>query len=203
MGTDIWMYAEYKKNEKWYLIGEMEENIEYYPEEKENAQRYKPKEIYNIRAYDLFPILANVRNPTGRSVNNQKYEFISQPRGLPSDLSLELQEWLKNWNDEIEYPSWLLLQEVLGFDWEGKFMFHQAMVEPSVAHLFGNGRGKFPRQQWPKDTPVRYAVGMKDGVTVTWIDSYKDSVDPHFFEVLDSLKPYGTPNDIRLVFWFN
>jgi hypothetical protein len=202
MGTDMWIYAEYKKNGKWNLIGEIESNTDY-PREGKNAQQYKPKEIYDGRDYNLFAILADVRNPTGTSLNNQKYDVISLPRGLPQDLSLEMTQWLKHWEDGVAWPSWLLLQEILDFDWENKIMVHQAMVEPSVAYLFGNGRNKFPYQQWPEDIPIRYAVKMKGGVTVTWIDAYKDSVDPYFFEVLDSIKIYANPSDIRLVFWFN
>lgn len=207
MGTDIYLYAEIKKNHGWHLLGELEENPEYYPEEKPNAQLLKPVELYDSRNYDLFGILADVRNPNGRTLDNQKFEVISPARGLPDDLSPEIHDWLTDWewgNDEesdISSPSWLLLSEILQFDWHGKVMRYEAMVDARVAHLFEEDK-PFPYSQWPEDIQMSYSQYHRDGVTVRWASTYAESVGKDFMDLLNVLSQHGQPSQIRLVFWF-
>jgi hypothetical protein len=207
MGTDIYLYAEIKRKDGWHLLGELEENSEYYPEEKPNAQMLKPVELYANRNYNLFSILADVRNPDGKTLGNQKFEVISPPRGLPEDLSPELHDWLKereledDKGSDVSGSSWLLLSEVLQFDWHGKVMRYEAMVDARAAHLFDENE-PFPLCQWPKDIPISYSAYKKDGTTVRWSDTYANAVGTDFFELLENLKKYGDPSQIRLVFWF-
>lgn len=204
MGTDIYLYAEIKREDGWHLLGELKENSEYYLEEKPNAQLLKPVELYASRNYDLFSILTDVRNPNGKTLNNHKFEVISPSRGLPEDLSPELRDLLKEWELEdgkdsgVSGSSWLLLSEVLQFDWHGKVMRYEAMVDARAAHLFDENKS-FPSRQWPKDIPVGYSVIMRDGVIVRWTDTYADAVGTDFFEMLENLKKYGDPSQIRLI----
>ena len=208
MGTDIYLYAEIKRKGSWHLLLESEENSRYHPEGKLNAQLLKPVELYASRNYDLFSILADVRNPNGKTLDNQKFEVISPPRGLPEDLSPELRDLLKEWEFEngedggFSGPSWLLLSEVLQFDWHGKVMHYEAMVDARAAHLFDENE-PFPFRQWPKDIPISYGVIIKDGVIVRWTDTYANAVGTDFFEMLENLKKYGDPSQIRLVFGFD
>ncbi|MBE9140204.1 hypothetical protein IQ254_23895 [Nodosilinea sp. LEGE 07088] len=208
MGTDICLYAEIKRKDSWHLLLESEENSRYYPEGKLNTQLLKPVELYASRNCDLFSILADVSNPNGHTLDNQKFEVISPPRGLPEDLSPELRDLLKEWefgdgkDSGVSGPSWLLLSEVLRFDWHGKVMRYEAMVDARAAHLF-NENEPFPFRQWPKDIPTSYSVVMRDGVIVRWTATYADAVETDFFEMLENLKQYGDPSQIRLVFWFD
>lgn len=81
---------------------------------------------FHDRNYNLFAILAGVRN-------GYDLESISEPRGLPDDLSLELRKL--NYDDPLyvesedsndislgdHSQSWLTLAELLAFDWSREF----------------------------------------------------------------------------------
>ena len=87
MGTDIFMYSEYRQHGRWALCEPLEPNPwhEDVPEDPE----FKPKEVYDERNYSLFAILADIRNPSHGWTG---YRFIAKPRGLPSDISPELMQ---------------------------------------------------------------------------------------------------------------
>ncbi|MBF2002798.1 MAG: hypothetical protein IGS38_18995 [Synechococcales cyanobacterium M58_A2018_015] len=213
MGTDIYLYAEIKKHGTWQplsLAEQGEHRPEYCPESDPedylDSQLSAPVEIYNSRNDDLFAILGDVRNPTGRTLNDQPFDVIAPPRGLPEDLSIEIRSMLNDWECEtgsgVSGPSWLLLSEVLEFDWYGKFMCYQAMVDARVAHLFEESK-PFPYDPWPKEIPIGYATYMRDGVIVRWTDTYADAAGQDFMDLLNTLKQQGEPSQIRLVFWFD
>lgn len=207
MGTDVFLYAEVRKKEGWRLLGETESNPDYFPDCKPDAQPTKPVELYDSRNYDLFGILADMRNPNGRTLNDQKFDVIAQPRGLPDDLGPEIRDWLKDWaweeSEQADYscPSWLLLSEVLKFDWHGKVMQYEAMVDPRVAHLFEEAK-PFPVRHWPEGIPVSCSRYRRDGVSVRWTSTYAESAGPDFMEAVSDLSQHGEASDIRLVFWF-
>lgn len=202
MGTDISLYAEVKRDGVWHLIGGLEENPEYYPEENSQAQRFKPISIYDVRNYNLFAILADVRNPNARTLNGQKFEVIAPTRGLPEDLCPEIRHWSEGWRGELFSPSWLSLSEILRFDWHRKRMHFQAMVDARVAPLFQPNK-PFPLKSWPKDIPIGYGAYLKDGVTVCWADTYAASVGEPFLNAMEGLKTDEKPSRLRLVFWFD
>lgn len=56
MGTDIYMYAEVKRDGAWHLIGGLEENDDYDPEYDTDDHRFKPIDVYDARNYNLFAI---------------------------------------------------------------------------------------------------------------------------------------------------
>lgn len=62
------------------------------------------------RSYDLFAVLANVRNYC-------LAEPISQPRGLPDDVSTMVRRWSEYDDDELHSHSWLSLAELRAYDW--------------------------------------------------------------------------------------
>lgn len=87
----------------------------------DTGSRYKDREKYvwfDDRNYNLFAILADVRNG---------FDFvpISEPRGLPDDLSPEVQKIADGMDDEESNDvslgdhsqSWLTLKELLDYDW--------------------------------------------------------------------------------------
>ncbi len=189
MGIDISMYAEkIDIAGTWQLL-----------KEPTDSQTASYAEIYyGSRNYDLFAILADVRNPTGRTVDNRLFETIASPPALPADLSAELRDETRD--TEIWGSSWLLLSEVLQFDWYGKVMCHEAMVDARVAHLFEESK-PFPLAQWLPEIEVGYAIYMLDGVTVRWTETYGESAGD-FMKFLERLKQQGEPSQIRLVFWF-
>ena len=77
-------------------------------------------EFYGDRNYDLFAILADVRNGYGFAGldTGEGFNVIAKPRGLPNDISpnvAELAEW--TFDENYQTASWLTLAEIQAFDW--------------------------------------------------------------------------------------
>lgn len=107
MGTDIHFFVERKVEGFWLSCDEW----------TDEGYWHVSKYFYENRNYDLFAILANVRNGFGfAGVDTGEGFFpISEPRGLPTDLSEELQRQVDNCLDHT--PSWLTVAELLAYDW--------------------------------------------------------------------------------------
>lgn len=67
------------------------------------------KRFYGGRNYYLFGILAGVRY--------DRIEPISEPRGVPNDISEAYKEQLKQWEGDAHSKSYLTLKELLDVDW--------------------------------------------------------------------------------------
>ncbi len=84
---------------------------------------------YDDRNYNLFAILANVRNgygfggiPTGDG-----FVPMAAPRGLPRDASIEVRAWSDRWGGDGHSHSWCTLRELLDYDWT-QITSHVGMV---------------------------------------------------------------------------
>ncbi len=80
------------------------------PEEEE---AYWNLPLFIQRNYDLFAILAGVQN-------HLRIQPISPPHGIPGDASEAVKAaWaMARKYPEVHTPSWLSLQDLLGFDWD-------------------------------------------------------------------------------------
>jgi hypothetical protein len=198
MGTDISLYLERKEFGTWVFAAPLVPNEEYHAEAPELGPALRPQELYSGRKYSLFAILGDVWNPCR---SDSRYEIISAPRGLPPDLSPELQTWYDSFGHWFS-ASWLSLEELLSFDWQGKTIVKKAIVEERFAPLFGEESRGFPYETWPKDEPVCYASQMRDGLEVKWTETYYESAGTEFTRILEELRDSCPPRTARLVFWF-
>lgn len=155
MGTDIHLYVERREGGEWVSADTWE------PDEYSELAP-KPLSVpfdahfYGERNYDLFAILADVRNgvgfagvPTGTGFN-----VIAQPRGLPTDLSPQLAHEAEAYLDHT--PSWLLLSEILAFDW----------TQTVTKQAWCNGPNYAGWNEWARargDGPNEYSGGVSGG----------------------------------------
>jgi len=97
MGCDIHLHVEVKEDSKW------------------SSKISKEGSFYSTRNYNLFAILANVRNDWSKD----GYEFrpIDEPRGLPADTSPEVRAEAEGWYGDGHSYSWFTLQELLDYNW--------------------------------------------------------------------------------------
>src|SRR5260221_9404579 len=109
MGTDIFLYAEWRHNEKWQFIGEMIEDT-YYGSDHEHKKTYHPKHLYDRRNYGLFAILADVRNDEG-------YECIAPRRGILDDFSPEIKSFFESFHSNESDTTWLPQDEKRRASW--------------------------------------------------------------------------------------
>jgi hypothetical protein len=100
---------------------------------------------------------------------------------------------------EAAYPSWLLLSEVLEFDWYGLTIRRRATVPRPLTRYF------LPNQPWPSNVPDDYIWNdTRGGVPVTWTATYAEVAGPEFLnDVVGTLrKQFADPECVRLVYWF-
>ena len=122
MGCDIHFLVErrrhkrppsYGENWTWELLFPEDDDVS--PEDRKYARReghrWMPWEFFSDRNYELFGVLANVRRDGPP---------IAEPRGLPDDLSSDARKYIDDYGGIDHTPSWLLLSEVLAYDWSAR-----------------------------------------------------------------------------------
>ena len=194
MGCDIHCYVEIKHKGKthnyWRKVGDIFP-YEYYDKnsfpDKYNNEFNDEPEIG--RNYDLFSIFAGVRNGTW----GERVIPISEPRGLPKDVSDEIKEKSDKMGEDGHSHSYLTLEEIENYDWEKKIK-HSAYVSKKQKEEFEKTGKK----------PDSYAAWSSVGVKIEWEETLKETVGRYFFsKIIPQLKALEKWGKVRLVFWFD
>lgn len=119
MGCDIHFYVEKKNPEgKW-------ESADTWKREYGMLDVPNEKAFYDGRNYDLFGMLADVRNGT----HGEEYTPISNDlKGVPADASAGY----KKAGEDGHSHTWYLLSELLAYDWEGQTVKHAGWSDYST-----------------------------------------------------------------------
>ncbi|KQO17225.1 hypothetical protein [Paenibacillus sp. Leaf72] len=114
--TGIWISIDKWTKSRWAIL---------YPERNEEAPWVVEREdmIFKDRNYYLFAILANIRN-------SEQMPFISEPRGLPDDVSPEIRLQMKY--GEYHSTTWFTAKEILEYDWNQVFEFEDETMDGKV-----------------------------------------------------------------------
>ncbi len=169
MGTDIHMAAEVRKNGKWELVTDKVFKNPWYQPDVSKQHDWSKDEFtsipYDGRNYNLFAMLADVRNGYGFAgcITGERLNPISEPKGYPEDMCQELQDDLNPavYNQEGYYDdpayyerphlsnehtgSYLTLKELLDYDWN---QGHQTIgVLSQGAYARSIYKGKYP-ESW-------------------------------------------------------
>jgi hypothetical protein len=159
----------------------------------------KTAKEYHERNYDLFAMLADVRNGTGFAGVDTGDGFVplADPRGLPTDTSIRDTDT----SDVDEDYVWLgdhsfsycTLAEALSYDYD-RTTKHRKMVS----------RGEMERMivghrldQDGRDNGQTYYT------TLEWEETYRKSAGAAWFAFLEACRTLGNPNKIRFVFGFD
>ena len=125
------------------------------------------------RSYGLFGFLADIRNYSC-------VPPISKCRGLPASINENLADLFENEYDRHS-ASYLYIRELLDFDYSQVFEDRRTTKQTGNmvdgAHICEPGQGE-------KTT-------------------FKAFLGPCYFKILEKLKQYGEPDQVRLVFWFD
>lgn len=156
MGCDIHAFVEKRNGDSWKFI-ELD------------------PEPFDCRDYRLFGFLADVRNYSHSPV-------ISKRRGIPGDASEHVLEMNDYWDSDGHSHTWLLLRELLDFDynqeiWDQRVMKQDGPNSWNGAALAEEGEGAH----------LRLGVFLGE-----W-----------YFKELNRFKQLGPPEDTRIVFWFD
>lgn len=202
MGCDIHLYVEVREDGQWVN---------------------KPlRHTYDGRNYNLFAILAGVRN---------RHDIlpISDPRGLPPDVSKEVEGEA----DGDHSHSWLTLAELMAFDWTQTAKLSGFVNGPEYSRWadYGKGRGEGPDGYCQgvgggcvQHVSVAEMENLIKDVTngLDW-NAARSAVESlhHYYCLVEWESPYwrcasefigcmfpqlwrlGAPDDVRIVFWFD
>lgn len=193
MGCDIHMIVEVRKSAK-------------------EPWRPVSRPGYGDRNYDLFAILANVRNRHG-------FEPIAEPRGLPDDISHE-DNWAMDedgervWLGDHSY-TWLTLAEILGFDWDKKITIRAWVGAEDYVEWKRNGKPtewnvygpsvtctEVPQEKMEQAIAGDWIARSHMCTLVEWQNTYRQEA-ADFLEWAETLHRLGEPSNVRLVFGFD
>lgn len=255
MGADIHLWTEKKEDGKWNIVENIDiHDLSWYQEmldenrEKGETSRWKhmsedyllksieaakkPREqwLYSGRNYNLFSILANVRNGRGFAgvKTGEGFNPISEPKGVPKDASTIYQEQVESWDCDGHSHSYLTLKELKEYDWnqtttlygvvsEDYYKELKETGEPPTSYSGGvSGRGievvsedymlnilisdELPYEGGLRGKNVEYYVRMK------WNVKYKDTAQGFYedsIKALEELSGSKDQDDVRIVFFFD
>lgn len=231
MGCDVHMFAEVNKDGEWVKVENVFKN-KYYKPEKENfidsdGYQWNPEFIdkpYDDRNYDLFSILANVRNGRGFAgvKTGEGFNPISEPKGLPFNVSGEIKQISDNWGCDGHSHSFLTLKELLDYNWnqttqkQGYLSLREykevlntkknpeswcgdisginiIKIDTDEADLFIKKELDKCRSYDKKEIYVLYK----------WNILYKEYCGDFLNISLPALQDLGNPEEVRIVFWFD
>lgn len=185
MGCDIHIFAEIRKGDKWEKVGDVFPCTDW-------AGKPTGKftdEPYDGRNYTLFALLAGVRN------RERNIKPIKQcPYSIPPDASEGVIKERDYWQGDGHSHSWYTLKELLDYDWSQGYT-ESGIVATSVAEEYRK-TGKKP-ESWCQGT------NAKDVERLEWPESYSEMCDNFITQTIPALQALGSPEDVRIVFWFD
>jgi hypothetical protein len=151
----------------------------------------------------------------GSGFNAQKVEIgqgihlfdpVAPMRGFPEDASNETRSDFASFTyGESDHPdpSWLLLREVLDYDWKQEYVqWSQRAIAPDAPPQFSpvpEGEGWEPYGEPMQGKPWYGKVQIflrRTGKTIA------EAVGSFYTDSLPRLQTYGDPEDVRIVFWY-
>lgn len=206
MGCDIHMYAEVYD----HVFGEWKKVGGEFTYGKEKMPTDQP---YSGRNYILFGILAP---ECGRG--EQYTSLDGHSKGLPHDLSPELQCLVDGWGDVAHSFGYYTLDELLEAGWnqtgtikgvveldEYKKLIEDGTTPTNYAKDVGGGRVVKLTEEQAKDL---LATGKRDNalhyyVRASWTEPVRGAIQEFVDITIPALQKLGKPEDVRIVFWFD
>lgn len=231
MGCDIHLYVEKKQDGKFVSADKWTKD-----EDSEDSERMSvdyDSRFWSGRSYNLFSILANVRNgvgfagvPTGRG-----FVPIAMPRGLPGDACEEILKESERWREDGHSHSYLTVTELLAYDWTQttnlcgwvsgpefwKWNRYKRSQGESPEGYYGDVSGGSTKKVTEAEMIELlrpYTDHWKDGDKVkevlkntychcTWEMPYYRCARDFLSETIPKLLRLGAQDDVRIVFWFD
>jgi len=248
MGCDIHIMVEKLVNGKWIAqSGVNESDVAYYKEMLESKKNNPDGNyghltedyieecikrasktilhdwIYGDRNYDLFSILADVRNGYGFAGVKTGDGFIpiSEPRGVPKDVGVDYAHWVNEWNGDghshsyhtvrqlVEYPHWESRVTKCGVVSENEYKVFKEKGYPEswCGDCSGRDIVKVTNREMDSiiDGSTLRGVDKKYFTSVEWKDAYKNRIHGFFSESVPKLKELAGDDldSVRIVFFFD
>lgn len=177
MGCDIHPILEVRHSDgKWHKVESYDIPGFNFYEDWDTEKQYSNFPL-NWRSYGMFGFLADVRNYS-------QVPPLSEPRGLPSNSV-----WLDQVTEETKGCS--VEESNRQYVLEGGCHSHSWLTLQELLD--------FNYDRMFEDRRVTKQADPGEGNMIT----FREFLGPTFFEHLEAMKTYGTPEDVRLVFWFD
>jgi hypothetical protein len=186
-----------------------------------------PDYMYDGRNYDLFAILADVRNGRGFAgcKTGDGFVPIDDPRGVPEDASRAYLRQVENYGIDGHSHSWFTVQELLDYDWDQETKLSGVVGPKGFVAWKENGQPESwcggvsgPNVKHVSSSEMesliaegKAQVDIKDPreftakyyTRVEWGIKYRDSVGYFLKTTVPALQKLGDPNKVRIVFFFD
>jgi len=219
MGCDIYFYVEVRKDGEWrhhdweakYVMNVSENGYR-----DMNYDRLFDDPLYVGRKYALYAILADVCNGGGWAGVQDENGFnpISEPRGLPADVSAPVKKESDDWLSICHSHSYFTLAELKAYDWQQTVELHVGLTaeeygvfkkEGKPSSWGGGAYGELARVLSNEEMGRAIESGTTEHAytLVKWRETYADLCKRFVNETIPALEKLGEPDDVRIVFWFN
>lgn len=213
MGCDIYIYAEVRSKGVgdnaltcWQKVGDVFD-----------SDLGKTDQPYKGRNYDLFGILADVRNGVGFAGcdTGDGFKPIDEQRGIPKDASPEI----KSMSECVDWHShsYLTLKELLDYDWFQKTVIRGWVNLEEFKTFIKKGEpdswcGGVGGRQIDKDKMLELIKDRQDKgeseveyyTQISWGKNYNECCQYFLENTIPALQKLAdNPEDVRIVFWFD
>lgn len=139
MGCDIHTRVEYLNTNKEWVCGDFFRINPYYiGDSPHEVDPYSVVEVCDDRNYELFAVLADVRNYDGMP-------YIDEPRGIPDNACAKTHRDYNAWGEDAHSASWFTLKELIEYRaGAGSTIKRSGMVSPEDAEKL-DATGEEPR----------------------------------------------------------
>lgn len=218
MGCDIHVRVQRRNGIGWIDVPVVDR---YASDENKAAAQYVAPAALEMRNYDVFGILADVRNGVGFAGvdTGDAWPVIAEPRGLPDGLSEESsldEDMLGHWLGDHSH-SWLTLAELEAFPWattlhRGRGTVSRAVFEqwdgvheifPHSGGISGPGIQTVTAAQWRQMSEDQKDDGTRWHIRIEWQETAAEACNGFVNEALPWLRRFGAPADVRIVFGFD
>lgn len=189
MGCDIHICLEVKNRD-----GEWEDIELYKKNHYKDEPNFEKVDVYHDRNYSLFAALCGVRD------NSPGTPRISDPKGMPNDLSEVTEQEYIDCGDDGHSHNWNMLSELYEFQANNKIIRHSGLVTQEASTALDNGVMPSIWCQWSTDvTKVIREWEEEHDILSPLIEAIENQVN----KVTWIWDAKGNSDQIRIVYWFD
>lgn len=193
MGTDIHPIVEVKVDETWTRV------------------LYEPEAIHS-RNYDLFALLANVRNGIGFAgiKMGEGWKPLSDPRGLPSDMNpyndYDLGDHSFSYATLKELIEFFNIEQISRKYGVISILQYKSYIKGTRPSNYSGGiigQNIITINEQYIEGIIDYGRNVDIYIQVSWLEKSTNAVNHFINEVIPWMESLGEPENVRLVFGFD